>query len=110
MYPPRSAPMTCSEDAAASGGLARRQALAGVASGCPGLLADESPDGTPARDYIVTDGGVLYASADHGNTWCCYGLVDPQVFLLDLGFAEAWEAADSHLTAQSAPTRRILAA
>ncbi|NLE21486.1 MAG: hypothetical protein GX624_01700 [Actinobacteria bacterium] len=37
----------------------------------------------------MTDGGVLFATADHGVTWRCYGLVDPEEFLLDLGFVEA---------------------
>ena len=49
-------------------------------------------DGAPVTDYIVTDGGVLFATGDHGATWRCYGLVDPELFLLDLGFAEAWRA------------------
>ena len=46
-------------------------------------------DGEPAAGYLVTDGGVLFATADHGVTWRCYGLVDPEEFLLDLGFVEA---------------------
>ncbi len=56
----------------------------------------------------MTDGGVLFATADHGATWRCYGLVDPELFLLDLGFADAWEL----LEADAAPAarRRYLAA
>jgi hypothetical protein len=65
--------------------------MSGVASGFTLVLADEARDGAPVTDYIVTDGGVLFATADQGATWRCYGVVDPELFLLDLGFTEAWE-------------------
>jgi hypothetical protein len=65
--------------------------MSGVASGYTLVLAEEAHDGAPRPDYIVTDGGVLFATADHGAIWRCYGLVDPELFLLDLGFVEAWE-------------------
>ena len=65
--------------------------MSGVAGGYTLVLADEAHDGAPVTDYIVTDGGVLFATADHGATWSCYGLVDPELFLLDLGFVEAFE-------------------
>ncbi len=55
--------------------------MSGVASGYTLVLADEAHDGAPRTDYIVTDGGVLFATADHGATWRCYGLVDPELFL-----------------------------
>ena len=74
--------------------------MSGVASGYTLVLAEEVHDGAPVTDYIVTDGGVLFATADHGASWRCYGLVDPEVFLLDLGFVQAWE-----LTAVDAPPR-----
>ncbi len=75
--------------------LARRLAMSGVADGYTLVLADEAHDGAPVADYIVTDGGVLFATADHGATWSCYGLVEPELFLLDLGFEEAFEFAQS---------------
>lgn len=65
--------------------------MSGVASGYTLVLGDEAHDGVAKTDYIVTDGGVLFATADRGATWRCFGLVDPELFLLDLGFAEAWE-------------------
>ena len=63
--------------------------MSGVAGGYTLVLADEAHDGAPVTDYIVTDGGVLFATGDHGATWRCYGLVDPELFLLDLGFVAA---------------------
>ena len=51
------------------------------------VLSEERP-GSPVHDYIVTDGGVLFATGDRGGTWRCVGLVDPEEFLLDLGFSE----------------------
>lgn len=66
--------------------------MSGVASGYTLILADKTRDGVPGNDFIVTDGGVLFASADHGATWRFYGLVEPEVFLLDLGFVEAAES------------------
>jgi hypothetical protein len=65
--------------------------MSGVAGGYTLILADEALDNGPATDYIVTDGGVLFATGDHGATWRCFGLVDPELFLLDLGFREAFE-------------------
>jgi hypothetical protein len=65
--------------------------MSGVASGYTLVLGEEAHDGAAKTDYIVTDGGVLFATADHGASWRCYGLVDPEMFLLDLGFVEAWE-------------------
>ena len=53
------------------------------------LADDELPEQVPARDYIVTDEGVLYATADHGAHWRCLGLVDAVSFLLDSGFEAA---------------------
>jgi len=80
-----------------------------VASGYTLVLTDEPRDGAPVTDYIVTDGGVLLASADRGATCRCYGLVDPELFLLDLGFSEELElSADDVLPA--AGGRRFLAA
>ncbi len=65
--------------------------MSGVASGFTLVLADAASDGAPVTDYIVTDGGVLFATADQGESWRCYGLVDPELFLLDLGFEGVWE-------------------
>jgi hypothetical protein len=65
--------------------------MSGVAGGYTLVLAEEAHDGAPVTDYIVTDGGVLLATADHGATWRCYGLVNPEMFLLELGFVEAFE-------------------
>jgi hypothetical protein len=87
---------------------ARRRTMSGVAGGYTLVLADEAHDGAPGSDYIVTDGGVLFATADHGCTWRCYGVVDPELFLLDLGFADAWELLEAD--AAPAATRRFLAA
>jgi hypothetical protein len=78
--------------------------MSGVASGYTLVLADEARAGAPRTDYIVTDGGVLFATADHGASWRCYGLVDPELFLLDLGFVEAWELLEAD--AAPAPTSR----
>ena len=69
--------------------------MSGVAGGYTLVLADEAHDGAPATDYIVTDGGVLFATGDDGATWRCYGLVDPELFLLDLGFMEAFELTEA---------------
>ena len=69
--------------------------MSGVAGGYTLVLADEAHGGAPATDYIVTDGGVLFATGDHGATWSCYGLVDPELFLLELGFREAFEFTQS---------------
>ena len=65
--------------------------MSGVAGGYTLVLADEAHDGAPVTDYIVTDGGVLFATGDHGATWRCYGLVNPELFLLDLGFLAGFE-------------------
>jgi hypothetical protein len=74
------------------------------------VLAEEAYDGATVTDYIVTDGGVLFATADHGATWRWYGLVDPELFLLDLGFVEAWGPAGPETLARSFTGRRHLAA
>jgi hypothetical protein len=79
--------------------------MSGVASGYTLVLAEEAHDGSPMTDYIVTDGGVLFATGDHGGTWRCYGLVDPEVFLLDLGFTEAWELLDGEAAPHAASER-----
>jgi hypothetical protein len=65
--------------------------MSGVAGGYTLVLANEAHDGAPVTDYIVTDGGVLFATGDHGASWRCYGIVDPELFLLELGFREAFE-------------------
>jgi hypothetical protein len=75
--------------------LARRLAMSGVAGGYTLVLADEAHDGAPVNDYIVTDGGVLFATRDHGASWRCFGLVDPEMFLLELGFMEAFELTEA---------------
>ena len=69
--------------------------MSGAAPDYTLVLAEDRPSGGPMRDYIVTDSGVLYATHDNGASWHCYGLVDPEAFLADLGFAEAWELADA---------------
>jgi hypothetical protein len=84
--------------------------MSGVAGGYTLVLADEAHDGAPVTDYIVTDGGVLFATGDHGATWSCFGLVDPELFLLDLGFIDAWELLDADAAPQPASSRRFLAA
>ena len=84
--------------------------MSGVAGGYTLVLADEAHNGVHVIDYIVTDGGVLFATGDHGATWDCYGLVDPELFLLDLGFDDAWELLDADATPQPASSRRFLAA
>ncbi len=84
--------------------------MSGVASGYTLVLADEAHDGATATDYIVTDGGVLFASGDRGATWRCYGVVDPELFLLDLGFVEAWELTAADAAPAPAAGRRFLAA
>ena len=53
--------------------------MSGVAGGYTLVLADEAHDGAPVNDYIVTDGGVLFATRDHGASWRCFGLVDPEM-------------------------------
>jgi photosystem II stability/assembly factor-like uncharacterized protein len=53
------------------------------------MLGDEPLDNGLSNDYIVTDGGVLYATSDHGSHWRCLGLVDAVAFLLDSGFTAA---------------------
>jgi hypothetical protein len=83
--------------------------MSGVASGYTLVLAEDAHDGAPATDYIVTDGGVLFATGDHGATWSCFGLVDPELFLLDLGFSEAWELTPEDAPPRPASARRFLA-
>jgi hypothetical protein len=65
--------------------------MSGAAPDYTLVLAEDRPDGGPMRDYIVTDAGLLYATHDNGASWRCYGLVEPEAFLADLGFGEAWE-------------------
>jgi len=84
--------------------------MGGVASEYTLVLEDDAPDGAPVTEYIVTDGGVLFATADHGATWRWYGLVDPELFLLDLGFAEALELTAADTAPRQIPRRRSLAA
>jgi len=85
--------------------------MSGVASGYTLVLANEAHGGAgPATDYIVTDGGVLFATGDHGATWRCYGVVDPELFLLDLGFVDAWELTAADTVPPPASGRRFLAA
>jgi hypothetical protein len=87
--------------------LARRRTMSGVANGYTLVLGDEAHDGAPRTDYIVTDGGVLFATADHGATWRCYGLVDPELFLLDLGFEEAAEQLEAGAPAGAGGRRHL---
>lgn len=84
--------------------------MSGMAGGYTLVLADDVLGGAPVTGYIVTDGGVLFATGDHGGTWRCYGLVDPELFLLDLGFAEAWELTAADAAPQPASGRPFLAA
>ena len=84
--------------------------MSGVANGYTLVLAGDAHDGVPASDYIVTDGGVLFATADHGATWRCYGMVDPELFLLDLGFMDVWELTTADAAPAPANGRRFLAA
>jgi hypothetical protein len=84
--------------------------MSGVASGYTLVLTEDAPDGAPVSGYLVTDGGVLFASGDHGETWRCYGLVDPELFLLDLGFEEAWELTADDPVPQAVAGRRSPAA
>jgi photosystem II stability/assembly factor-like uncharacterized protein len=54
------------------------------------LIAAEDPhDGGSARDFIVTDDGVLYGTTDSGSHWRCLGTVDADEFLFDIDFSEA---------------------
>ena len=55
------------------------------------ILAADPRDGGAARDFIVTDEGVLYGTTDHGAHWRCLGMVDVEAFLFDIGFPEASE-------------------
>jgi hypothetical protein len=83
--------------------------MSGVASGYTLVLAEEAAGSAAATDYIVTDGGVLFATGDNGATWRCYGLVDPELFLLDLGFIDAWELLDADAAPRGAAGRRFVA-
>ncbi len=84
--------------------------MSGVTIGYTLVLAAHEHDGAPVTDFIVTDGGVLLATGDHGSSWRCYGLVDPELFLLDLGFIEAWELTAADAAPQPASRRRFIAA
>ncbi len=84
--------------------------MSGVAGGYTLVLAEDAHDGAPVTDYIVTDGGVLFATGDHGANWRCRGLVDAELFLIDLGFAEAWELTAADAAPLPASRRRFLAA
>jgi len=83
--------------------------MTGVATGYTLVLAEQSESGETVRDYIVTDGGVLYATDDRGATWRFYGLVDTELFLLDLGFEEASESASAFAAPSRSALRRTLA-
>jgi len=52
---------------------------------------------------------VLYTTQDHGANWRCCGLVDPEAFLADLGFAEAWELAAAEGARSRQSRRRYVA-
>jgi hypothetical protein len=53
------------------------------------VLAADPRDGGSARDFIVTDDGVLYGTIDSGATWRCLGMVDTATFLVAVGFPDA---------------------
>jgi hypothetical protein len=55
------------------------------------ILAADPHGGRAARDFIVTDDGVLYGTTDNGAHWRCLGMVDAATFLFDIGFPEASE-------------------
>ena len=82
--------------------------MSGVANGYTLVLADEAHDGATPTDYIVTDGGVLFATGDHGATWRCYGLVNPELFLLDLGFMDDGGMLEADALPGPAAGRRFL--
>jgi len=84
--------------------------MGGVTSEYTLVLEEDARHGAPVSVYIVTDGGVLFATADHGATWRWYGLVDPELFLLDLGFVEAWEPTAADAAPRPISRRRSLAA
>jgi hypothetical protein len=102
--------MTTSKGEMEPWGRARRRMMCGVVSGYTLVLAREAHGGAPVTDYAVTDGGVLFATGDRGCTWRYYGVVDPEMFLLDLGFEEAWELAAADGGSPPAAMRRFLAA
>ena len=83
--------------------------MSGAASGFTLVFAEEAGDGRSNTDFIVTDGGVLLATVDHGVTWRCYGLVNTELFLLDLGFAEASRLLDANAPTRPATARRLTA-
>jgi hypothetical protein len=83
--------------------------MSGLATGYTLVLAEQTEVGATALDYIVTDGGVLFSTSDQGATWRCYGLVDPELFLLDLGFEKAWNLADALAAPSRSTLRRTLA-
>jgi len=62
------------------------------------ILAADPDDGGSARDFIVTDEGVLYGTTDNGTHWRCLGMVDTAAFLFDIGLAGASEDALAHAT------------
>ena len=66
--------------------------MSATASAFTLILAEETRDGRAARDYIVTDDGVLYGTTDNGGHWRCLGMVDAAAFLVDIGFPEATES------------------
>ena len=55
------------------------------------IIAEDPHDGGSARDFIVTDDGVLFGTTDSGTHWRCLGTVDAAAFLFDIGFPEATE-------------------
>jgi hypothetical protein len=84
--------------------------MSGVAHGYTLVLGDETGHGAAISGYMVADCGVLFASGDRGATWRWYGLVDPELFLLDLGFEEAWELAPGGAAPLPWPAPRSLPA
>jgi hypothetical protein len=68
-----------------------RRAMSATTSAFTLILAEDPRDGGAARDFIVTDNGVLYGTTDRGAHWRCLGTVDTAAFLFDIGFPEASE-------------------
>jgi hypothetical protein len=69
----------------------RRPTMTTEATSFTLILAENPQDGERARDFIVTDAGVLFGTIDDGAHWRCLGTVDTAEFLFDIGFPEPSE-------------------
>jgi hypothetical protein len=80
-------------------------AVAWEATGYTHIRRDPSWQCGPACDLLLSDEGVLYTAGPRG-TWRCLGVIDPELFLDDLGILDGSAAG---LVVEDLPPRRVTA-